>query len=224
MSKFAIHQPNYLPWWGYFSKIASVDYFLFLDHVVFPQGKSFTSRVQIRTPDGIKWLTVPVERKTGLSIKDVKIIGNNWKRKHKKTLQLSYQNSKNGYRWIDLVQSEIDYPTNYLSDFNINLIVKLARHIGMSTTFYRTSDLRLPQKFNSESIVKIAEILGAETYLSGNGLGSVKTVNKEYLQSKGIQLQWQDDQDAMGVLGDRITEADKKLSIVDALSLNEIYF
>ncbi|MBB6215358.1 hypothetical protein HNQ80_001447 [Anaerosolibacter carboniphilus] len=65
--KLAVHQPNYLPWPGYFSKIAQCDIFVILDMVQFPRGSSVANRNLIKTPDGPQILTVPVKRK-GLSL------------------------------------------------------------------------------------------------------------------------------------------------------------
>ena len=36
--KVAIHQPNYLPWLGYFAKIKKCDIFVFLDDVQFSKN------------------------------------------------------------------------------------------------------------------------------------------------------------------------------------------
>ena len=36
----AMHQPNYVPWLGYFHKLASCDSFVHLDTVQFPRGQS----------------------------------------------------------------------------------------------------------------------------------------------------------------------------------------
>src|SRR5437588_12468547 len=58
----AIHQPNYIPWLGYFFKIAHADKFVFLDNVVYPDT-SFVNRNSIKTPSGPAWLTIPVIRK-----------------------------------------------------------------------------------------------------------------------------------------------------------------
>ena len=58
----SIHQPNYLPWLGYFNKIARSDVFVIFDDVQFPIGKKgfFGNRNQIKTNNGKMWLTVPV--------------------------------------------------------------------------------------------------------------------------------------------------------------------
>ena|ERR1700733_7136326 len=55
----AIHQPNYIPWLGYFFKIAHADKFVFLDMVVYPGG-SLVNRNSIKTAHGPAWLTIPV--------------------------------------------------------------------------------------------------------------------------------------------------------------------
>ena len=58
----SIHQPNYLPWLGYFDKIIKSDIFVIFDDVQYPRGKKgfFGNRNQIKTNNGKMWLTVPV--------------------------------------------------------------------------------------------------------------------------------------------------------------------
>ena len=46
----SIHQPNYLPWLGFFDKIKQSDYFVIFDNVQFPRGKNhFGHRNKIKT-------------------------------------------------------------------------------------------------------------------------------------------------------------------------------
>ena len=60
MTVVAIHQPNYVPWPGYFHKLAACDVFVHLDAVQYPRGQSFAARNRIKTPNGVTYLTVPV--------------------------------------------------------------------------------------------------------------------------------------------------------------------
>ena len=76
--KVAIHQPNYLPWMGYFHKMHHADVFIFLDDVQFTKG-SHINRVKILSGKGPRWLTVPVVKvKLGQNIIDVRPSSNNW--------------------------------------------------------------------------------------------------------------------------------------------------
>ena len=59
--KIAIHQPNYLPWLGYFYKIACVDIFILLDNVQYERN-GYINRCQIKTPRGLFWLTLPIKK------------------------------------------------------------------------------------------------------------------------------------------------------------------
>ena len=58
----SINQPAYLPWLGYFERIANSDLHIVLDHVQFEKN-SFTNRNKIRTKEGWMWLSVPVKTK-----------------------------------------------------------------------------------------------------------------------------------------------------------------
>ena len=59
MTVCAIMQPTYLPWVGYLDLIDRVDVFVFLDNVQFAR-RSWQQRNQLRGPEGLEWITVPV--------------------------------------------------------------------------------------------------------------------------------------------------------------------
>ena len=55
-----IHQPNFMPWLGYFYKIYKSDVFIFLDDVQFTKtGSSYINRVNVNMNGESKYLTVP---------------------------------------------------------------------------------------------------------------------------------------------------------------------
>ena len=86
----AIHQPQYLPWIGYFDKLDRADVFVLLDNVQYKKNE-WQNRNRIRTSQGWQWITVPVLYKYPEKINVVKI--NNaidWRRKHLSALVCNY--------------------------------------------------------------------------------------------------------------------------------------
>src|SRR2546428_602993 len=57
-----IHQPEHLPWLGFFDKVRQADVFVILDHVRY-RKRYFQNRNRIRAEHGAIWLTVPVHVK-----------------------------------------------------------------------------------------------------------------------------------------------------------------
>ena len=72
-----IHQPEYLPWLGFFDKISQSDIFVMLDNVQYEKNY-FQNRNRIRIQSGWAWLTVPVmtKKRSSQLIKDVRIVLN----------------------------------------------------------------------------------------------------------------------------------------------------
>lgn len=169
----AIHQPNFLPWLGFFHKLLLSDVFVLFDNVQFSRGKSFTNRVSIKTANGINWLTVPVERKgLCLPIKDVKIANvESWKEKHLKTLWNNYKKAS----YFDEFFNEITkiYQVNHtnLASFNTDLIHLVAKVLDADTKIKKASDLIEDGGNGPELIDKIMTALGADKYLAGGGNG-----------------------------------------------------
>jgi hypothetical protein len=90
------HQPAYLPWLGYFDKIARADVFVYLDTVQFEKN-SFINRNRIKTPQGAQWLTIPVKMKDHLSatLRDTEIeCVQPWGSKHLKTIRMNYSRAE----------------------------------------------------------------------------------------------------------------------------------
>jgi len=86
----AIHQPQYLPWLGYFDKIDRADVFVLLDTVQYKKNE-WQNRNRIKTATGAQWLTVPVCYHYPELIKDVTINNRErWAHKHQQALRTNY--------------------------------------------------------------------------------------------------------------------------------------
>src|SRR4051812_18140902 len=88
----AIHQPNFLPWIGYFYKVLKCDRFVLLDDVQFTRG-GYTNRVNIKFGKGPDWLTVPIKKqgRFGELVREVELQPDQrWRGKLVQTLKASY--------------------------------------------------------------------------------------------------------------------------------------
>lgn len=191
--KVAIHQPNFLPWIGFFNKIRSVDLFILFDDVQFERGKTYTSRTKILTQGNETWLTVPVTNKSSLvQIRDIEVVRDlNWKSKHLKTLALNYK--KTPY-FDDIFQIiEIIYKENssFLIDYNIPLIKSICEYLQFKTAFKLSSELHLENVSRSNKILNLLKAVKTDEYLSGIGEGSLRYINNREFELAGITLAWQ---------------------------------
>ena len=167
--RVAIHQPNYLPWIGYFFKILESDVFIFLDDVQFSKN-SFQNRVKIKTPQGPKWLTQSVKRANGLSTltNQVTFSDSNWIVKHQKTLQANYGKAK----YFDEVMGSIFHTASldneYQSEVNVALIKNITNYLGIQKDFHFSSEFKIDTESN-ERLIELVKNVGGTTYVHGKG-------------------------------------------------------
>ena len=174
--KVAIHQPQYLPWLGYFDKMDQVDGFVLLDTVQFKKNE-WQNRNRIKTASGWQYLTVPVFHRFPQRISEVRI--NNaapWSRKHLQALISNYS----GAPFFDVhrpfFEEVYHREWNLLIDLNLRILDYLVEALGVQTKLVLASSLRaginpappegLPGE-KTDRLIAICQALGADTYLSG---------------------------------------------------------
>ena len=120
----SIHQPNYLPWLGFFNKVAQSDIYVVFDDVQYPMGKDFHNRNQIKTNNGKTWLTIPVVGKSERrKFNEIQIKDNGWNEKHLNNINTTYMD--HGYerlRDMLLVNKDMPWFSNW-SNFKVLILL-----------------------------------------------------------------------------------------------------
>jgi hypothetical protein len=164
----SINQPAYLPWLGFFDRMARSDLHVILDHVQFEKN-GFVNRNRVLSSQGGVWLTVPV-RTAGLfgrlPICEVAISSVEWRRKHWATMQQCYARTAHFASHAGFFEHlyHRDWPT--LEPLLLESTSYLQRELGIPTPILRSSELNVAGE-KSALVLAICRAVGASTYLSG---------------------------------------------------------
>jgi hypothetical protein len=188
----SINQPAYLPWLGYFHRIAVSDAHVVLDHVQFEKN-SFTNRNKIRTQKGWCWLTIPVKTagKFGdLAINQIEIANEKkWAPKHWQTLRLNYSKASFFDQHAAVFEGVYNRDWRRLADLMRETTAYQLDAFGIQTKLYFSSQMKVSGK-KDELILNLCRELGATVYLSG-------PLGKDYLHEDaftrhGIAVRYHD--------------------------------
>jgi hypothetical protein len=165
-----IHQPNFMPWLGYFYKIFQSDVFIFLDDVQFQKtGACYTNRVNVNINGNSCFLTVPIKRLSGLwHVNETKFVDNKWKKKIINNLQSNYAKANFFKLHRDFMFNLIEFDSSNLADYNINFITNVSDILNLNTTFVISSTFQI-QLTSTERLICLIENVGGNIYLSGSG-------------------------------------------------------
>jgi hypothetical protein len=188
MMLVAIHQPQYLPWLGYFDKMDQADCFVLLDNVQYKKNE-WQNRNRVKTAAGPAWLTVPVHYSFPARIDQVAIGGGPWRRKHAAALEACYGRTSHWSIaksfWNEFYRSEWEA----LAVLNAAALEWLRQSLGIDTPLYWASELE-PEQGPTRRLVDICRKLGADAYLSG--VDGAKYMEMELFDAAGIEVVFQD--------------------------------
>ena len=191
MKTIAILQSNYIPWKGYFDMIAAVDEFILYDEMQFTR-RDWRNRNQIKTPQGVQWLTVPVKVKGKYhqKIRDTEIDGLDWAFVHWKALTQNYRRAP----YFDEITALLEplYLTEsytHLSRLNRRFIEAVCAYLGIKTVISNSWDYTLLEG----KTVRLADLCaqaGGTEYISGPAAKDY--IEEGVFNERDIKVTWFD--------------------------------
>ncbi len=166
--KLLITQSNYIPWKGYIDSIAVVDKVVLYDDMQFTK-RDWRNRNIIKTPQGLKWLTIPVEVKGKFNqkINETKISDPNWNIAHLNLLKQNYKHSKcykDVIDWIETIYLNCKF--TYLSEINLYFLTEILKFLKIETDLIDSRSFILKGD-KTEKLINICKDIGVNKYFTG---------------------------------------------------------
>ena len=191
MKKVAILQSNYIPWKGYFDLINMVDEFILYDDMQYTR-RDWRNRNKVKAPNGLQWLTIPVEVKGKYfqKINETLVSEPNWANDHWNTLKSFYSKAKYFKDYKDIFESfYLNNQEQYLSKINYELITIINKILGIETKISWSSDYNLVDG-KTERLLNLVQQANGTEYISGPAAKDY--IVEDLFTEAGVKLSWMD--------------------------------
>jgi hypothetical protein len=168
-----------------------VDEFIIYDCVQYSKN-DWRNRNQIKTPEGLQWLTIPVSTPNGLKtrIDEVLCSDPNWPKKHWNAIVCNYSRAKYFDQYKDgLSDLYGGIQTNNLSQINLRFLNYVCKVLSIKTRISSATSYELCQDRNLR-LVSLCKQLGASVYLSGPAAKSY--IDADLFSEHQIKIEWMD--------------------------------
>lgn len=191
MKTVVIHQPDFMPYLGFFHRLLHADCYVVLDSVQFLRGsRSWHHRDRIKTPEGVAWLTVPVQKAPQKSAIAQMLISYDqpWRERHLQLLERGYRNAPFYPELMPLLENLYRLKPERLAEFTLASIDLLAELFDVRRPQVMASNLQVEGTGNL-LLAGILAQLGATRYLSG--VGARDYFAPEPYREAGVEVIWQ---------------------------------
>lgn len=199
------HQPNFIPYLGFFDKMKKADIFVIRDEVLFIRKEYHNrNRIRINSHDNLnfpnfKWISVPVYKTEDyikhIKIKNSPVRNRSWNEIILHEIESSYSSADLFDRFFSEIRGIFSYNYCNLLELNVKIINFLKEAFGIKTRIVLASELGLKKEHYeksdaSEDLIEICKKLNADIYLSG--AGGKEYLNLEPFERKGIKVEFQE--------------------------------
>lgn len=209
----ACHQPNFLPWLGFFDKLVRADRLVLLDEVQYPRSSRGTwmNRVKLLVGGEPRWVTVPVAREGVQRIRDVRLDATQpWRRKVLGSIEANLRREPYFDAVMPVVREVVEHPGPDLATYNEHGVRALATLAGLpAERFVTQSSLGGGEGAATDLLISLVLTAGGDTYLSGDGADEYQEEAKYAAAGVGLRFQ--------SFTPPAYADAPPGLSIVDAL-------
>ena len=182
----------FFPWVGMFEQIRLADVYVHYGDVQFSKG-GFSNRVQVKTPQGIKWLTVPLEGRTlGQSIEEVRVSTRiDWREQHLGMLRGAYAKAPHFGEMMELVDSVYGRTWLGIGELSRASMEVMCEYFGLSEG-RRYMDVRQMGVggASSQRVVDIVKALGGRRYITG--WGARNYLDHQLFEDAAIRVEYMD--------------------------------
>lgn len=179
----------YFPWVGLLEQVSLADIFIHYDDVQFARG--FYNRVQAKTANGSKWITVPLSNHhRGQRIDEVLIDNQtDWRGQHKDTLKQAYMKAPYRDDMLALVDEVFSKSATTLSDVSRESILALVRYFKLDTKvqFMSSSNMKI-QGSSSQRLHDLCVAVAADVYVTGHGARNY--LDHDLFERSGIKVEY----------------------------------
>lgn len=185
----AIHQPDYIPWLGFYYKMAHCDTFVYLDDAQYSNEAAHNVNA-IKTPQGKFKLKIPVEQHLGDLICNVKTKDSlNWQEKHLKTIQMNYSKARYFKETFPGFADVVNAGYSSIADLNMAINEYICNGFGIHPKIMKSSDMAI-NSVREERVIDITVSVGGDEYLSGNGARAYQV--DEHFTERNVKLTYLD--------------------------------
>ena len=162
-----VHQPNYLPYLGFFEKAYNSDIFILYDTTQFKKN-DWQNRNKLCIPGGWQWISMPILHDFGQKILEVKIkdpeknLAKNWR-----SIKVIYGRAPFFKEYSSVYENIYNSAIEYISELNISIIKAAAEQLGLKTKFIKSSELPELTTTSTQALIDITRHVNADTYISG---------------------------------------------------------
>jgi len=185
-----IHQPDFLPWLGFFDRWRQSDLYVVLDDVQFLR-RGWHHRDKIKSPGGPAWLTVPVLKKGQYEqqIRETEIDWESpWPRRHEGLLGNAYRAAPGYARTMEALLEIYGRRHATLMELNLDLLRWAGERLGITVPMVLASSYDVGG-VKTERLVRLMQAVGGTTYLSG--LGAKAYLEEDAFAGRGLSVRWQ---------------------------------
>lgn len=188
-----IHQPDFLPYLGFFHRFLHANFWVILDDAQFVQhsSRSWHNRDKIKTPQGEKWITLSVQKcRIGTPIKEVRLSQEvKWREDHINLIKTNYKNAGYFNEIFPYLEELYLFEYDKMIDFNLKSIEMLMKLFDIEIPCIKSSTLEASGK-KGDLLIDILKKVSGTTYLSG--VGARAYTDEKLFKNAGIRLIWQD--------------------------------
>lgn len=189
--RVVVSQSMYFPWVGLLEQVRLADVFVHYDDVQLTRG--LYNRVQVKTAEGPRWITVPLRSHHRGQRIDETLVDDRaaWQAQHRDILRQSYRTAPFATEMLAVVEEVFARPARTLAEVARTSLLALVDYFGLRVgrSFVDASALGIGGA-SSQRLHDIVRAIGGTEYITGHGARNY--LDHSLFERSGIAVRYMD--------------------------------